>query len=97
MKTADPAINTVIDNIGIMVASEGGSLELLELTDDYMKVKYNAGTNEECPECVPMTDAVYQFMRASLDIHAPTDRHTGSGGLTIVEGWKTISSKKVAI
>ncbi len=71
MKTADPAINSVIDNIGIMVASEGGSLELLELTDDYMKVKYNAGTNEDCPECVPMTDAVYQFMRASLDIHAP--------------------------
>ena len=71
MQTADPAIKTVIDNIGIMVASEGGSLELLELTDDYMKVKYNAGTNEDCPECVPMTDAVYQFMRASLDIHAP--------------------------
>ena len=71
MQTADPAINMVIDNIGIMVASEGGSLELVELADDYMKVKYNAGTNEECPECVPMTDAVYQFMRASLNVHAP--------------------------
>ena len=47
MKTADPAINMVVDNIGIMVASEGGSLELVELTDDYMKIKYNAGTNEE--------------------------------------------------
>lgn len=71
MQATDPAIKTVMDNIGVMVATEGGSLELLELSDDAMKVKYNAGTNEECPECVPMTDAVYQFMRASLDVHAP--------------------------
>lgn len=71
MQATDPAIKTVMDNIGVMVATEGGSLELLELSDDAMKVKYNAGTNEECPECVPMTDAVYQFIRASLDVHAP--------------------------
>ena len=71
MKTADPAINSVMDNIGIMVGSEGGSLELLELTDDSMKVRYVAGTNEDCPECVPMTDAVYQFMKAALEVHAP--------------------------
>ena len=71
MQATDPAIKTVMDNIGVMVATEGGSLELLELSDDAIKVKYNAGTNEECPECVPMADAVYQFMRASLDVHAP--------------------------
>ena len=71
MQASDPAIKTVMDNIGVMVATEGGSLELLDLSDDTMKVKYIAGTNEECPECVPMTDAVYQFMRASLDVHAP--------------------------
>ncbi len=75
MKTADPAINTVMDNIGVMVGSEGGSLELLELTSDTMKVKYVAGSNEECPECVPMTDAVYQFMKASLEVHAPRIKH----------------------
>ena len=71
METTDPAIKTVLDNIGVMVATEGGRLQLLELSDDAMKVQYVAGTNEECPECVPMTDAVYQFMRASLDVHAP--------------------------
>lgn len=71
METSDPAIKTVLDNIGVMVATEGGRLDLLELSDDAMKVQYVAGTNEECPECVPMTDAVYQFMRASLDVHAP--------------------------
>lgn len=71
MQTTDPAIKTVMDNIGVMVATEGGSLELLDLSADSMKVKYIPGTNEECPECVPMTDAVYQFMRASLNVHAP--------------------------
>ena len=71
MQTTDPAIKTVMDNIGVMVGTEGGRLELLELSDDAMKVQYVAGTNEECPECVPMTDAVYTFMRASLDVHAP--------------------------
>lgn len=71
MDTSDPAIKTVMDNIGVMVGTEGGKLELLELSDEAMKVKYVAGTNEDCPECVPMTDAVYQFMRASLDVHAP--------------------------
>ena len=71
MQTTDPAIKTVMDNIGVMVGTEGGRLELLELSDDAMKVQYYAGTNEECPECVPMTDAVYTFMRASLDVHAP--------------------------
>ena len=71
MQTTDPAIKTVMDNIGVMVGTEGGRLELLELSDDAMKVLYVAGTNEECPECVPMTDAVYTFMRASLDVHAP--------------------------
>ena len=73
-QTYDPAIKTVMDNIGVMVATEGGRLELLEISDDAMKVKYIAGTNEECPECVPMTDAVYAFMRASLDVHAPRIR-----------------------
>ena len=71
IQTEDQAINSVLENIGTMVASEGGSLELLELDESSMKVKYIAGTNEECPECVPMTDAVWQFMKVALEVHAP--------------------------
>jgi len=47
IQTEDQAINSVLENIGTMVASEGGSLELLELDESSMKVKYIAGTNEE--------------------------------------------------
>ena len=71
IQTEDQAINSVLENIGTMVASEGGSLELLELAESSMKVKYIAGTNEVCPECVPMTDAVWQFMKVALEVHAP--------------------------
>ena len=58
-------------NIGTMVASEGGSLELLELDESSMKVKYIAGINEEYPECVQMTDAVFQFKKVALEVHVP--------------------------
>ncbi len=68
IQTEDQAINSVLENIGTMVASEGGSLELLELDESSMKVKYIAGTNEVCPECVPMTNAVWQFMKVALEI-----------------------------
>ena len=71
IQTEDQAINMVMENIGTLVASEGGTLELLELDTSSMKVKYVAGTNEECPECVPMTDAVWQFMKVALEVHAP--------------------------
>jgi Fe-S cluster biogenesis protein NfuA len=71
IQTEDQAINMVMENIGTLVASEGGTLELLELDASTMKVKYIAGTNEECPECVPMTDAVWQFMKVALEVHAP--------------------------
>ena len=63
MKTADPAINTVIDNIGIMVASEGGSLELLELTDDYMKSQIHRRHKRRLPRMRPDD-------RRRLSIHA---------------------------
>ncbi len=69
--TADPRVNTVLENIETMVASEGGSLEVIDLGETSLKVRYIPGTNKECPECVPMTDAVYQFMKAALEVHAP--------------------------
>ena len=71
IQTEDQAINSVLENIGTMVASEGGSLELLELDESSMKVKYIAGTNEECPECVPDHELVELMMKSSLSTYAP--------------------------
>ncbi len=69
--TADPKINLVLQNIETIVASEGGSLELVELSPPTLRVKYNPGVNEECPECVPTHDAVNRFLSTALKVHAP--------------------------
>ena len=67
----DPGIKFVLDNVQTVVASEGGSLEFLELRDDRLSVRYNKGRNEECPECVPDHDLVHRMMESSLGTYAP--------------------------
>ena len=70
-KTADASVDFVLEQIETMVASEGGSLELVSLDEGSLKVRYMPGVNEDCPECVPTADQVSQFLTASLGIHAP--------------------------
>ena len=67
----DPGLQTVLDNIQTIVASEGGSIELVEITGGRLSVRYNKGVNEECPECVPDHDLVRQMMQTSVSIYAP--------------------------
>jgi Fe-S cluster biogenesis protein NfuA len=69
--TSDTSVDFVLEQIEIMVASEGGTLEVVSLEDNSLKVRYTPGVNEECPECVPTLDMVTQFMTASMGIHAP--------------------------
>ncbi len=69
--TQDGKVDFVLAQIETMVASEGGSLELLSSGESSLKVKYTPGVNEDCPECVPTHDQVRMFMKASLGIHAP--------------------------
>ncbi len=67
----DTGVQTVLDNMQTIVASEGGSLEFLELRESLLNVRYNKGRNDECPECVPDHDMVRQMMQTSLSIYAP--------------------------
>ena len=69
--SVDPGIRFVLDNIRPVVASEGGSLDVLELRDGRLTVRYNKGHNEECPECVPDHDLVRRMMQTSISVHAP--------------------------
>lgn len=69
--TSNEKVDFVLEQIETMVASEGGSLELVSAGDDSLTVKYIPGVNEECPECVPTLEQVTQFLTASLQIHAP--------------------------
>ena len=67
----DPGVKFVLDNVDTVVASEGGSLEFLELRDGRLSVRYNKGRNDECPECVPDHELVSQMMESSLSTYAP--------------------------
>ena len=67
----DPSVQSILDNIQIIVASEGGSLEFVDLRSGRLTVKYHKGVNEECPECVPDHQLVEQMFRTSLTTYAP--------------------------
>ena len=70
-KTEDPKVDLVLQSVGTIVASEGGTLELVKLSPQSLWVKYNPGVNKECPECVPTHETVSLFISTSLKIHAP--------------------------
>ena len=69
--TADPRVDFVLEQIETMVATEGGSLELLSSDDNSLELRYEPGVNEDCPDCVPTYEQVTMFLNASLKIHAP--------------------------
>ena len=69
--SVDPGVKFVLDNIQTVVASEGGSLELLGLQDGRLSVRYNKGRNDDCPECVPDHQLVKMMMERSLSTYAP--------------------------
>jgi len=67
----DPGVQMVLKNVQIVVGSEGGSVEVVELRNGRLTIKYNKGVNEECPECVPDHDLVKQMMQTSIKTYAP--------------------------
>ena len=67
----DLGVQTVLENMETIVASEGGTLQFLSLDDCSLSVKYIKGVNEECPECVPDHAMVKMMMENSLSIYAP--------------------------
>ena len=69
--TTDPGVQAILDNIQVIVASEGGSLEFVDLQGDRLTVKYHKGVNEECPECVPDHELVETLLRSSMTNFAP--------------------------
>ena len=67
----DPGLQMIIDNVQIVVASEGGNIEFVELRDGLLTIKYHKGVNEECPECVPDHELVTQMFETSIPTYAP--------------------------
>ena len=67
----DSGVQTVLENMQTIVASEGGNLEVLSSDDTSIEIKYVKGVNEECTECVPDHEMVKMMIESSLSIYAP--------------------------
>lgn len=69
--TIDPAIQSVLDNIQIIAASEGGSVKFIEARGGKLTVEYTPGVNEDCPECVPDHALIGMMLKSSVGVLAP--------------------------
>ena len=67
----DPGLQSVLDNIQVIAASEGGSIEFVESRGGKLTIEYTPGVNEECPECVPTHDLIEMMVKSSMGILAP--------------------------
>ncbi len=68
---ADPGLQSALDNIQVIAASEGGSIRLLDSSGGKVTIEYTPGVNEECPECVPTHELIEMMLTSSLGILAP--------------------------
>ena len=67
----DPRVKNVLDTFGQILASDGGSLELLNIADGVARVRYVPGNNEECPECVMTPEGLRGLLLEALQTQAP--------------------------
>ena len=67
----DPGLQTVLDNIQVIAASEGGSIQFIESRGGKLTIEYTPGVNEDCPECVPTHDMIEMMLKSSTSILTP--------------------------
>ena len=67
----DPGLQSVVDNIQVIAASEGGSIRFIDSRAGKLTVEYTPGVNEECPECVPTHDLIRMMLQTSVSVLAP--------------------------
>ena len=67
----DPGLQSVLDNVQVIAASEGGSIRFVESKGGTLTVEYTLGVNEDCPECVPTHDLIEMMLKTSVNVLAP--------------------------
>ena len=67
----DSGLQSVLDNIQVIAASEGGSIQFIESRAGRLTVEYTPGVNEDCPECVPTHDLIQMMLKSSVGVLAP--------------------------
>ena len=63
----DPRIAFVLENMRMVVEdNEGAVVEFVSFENGVLTVRYEEGTNEECPECVMPPDAFRELLLDAL-------------------------------
>ena len=62
----------VIEQFAEIVRPDGGSLELLAVEGDLLRVAYQPGQNEQCESCVLGPDELGEMLRAAVAEHDPS-------------------------
>ena len=68
------AIASVIEAFDEIVKPEGGSVSLVSVEEDVLRVAYAKGVNEQCAECIMEPDALAGMMKDMLVDQAPQIR-----------------------
>lgn len=66
------AARQVVEQFHEIVKPEGGSVSLLGIEGGVLRVRYVAGVNDECAECVMEPDALSTMMKDMLGTLDPT-------------------------
>jgi Fe-S cluster biogenesis protein NfuA len=64
-------IEAVVQTFDEIVKPEGGSIKVLAVEGERLRVAYAAGVNEDCPQCVMEPEALGAMMQDMLKQHAP--------------------------
>ena len=67
-------IQAVIEAFDEIVKPDGGSVSLLAVEEDVLRVAYAKGVNQQCVECIMEPDALAGMMKDMLADQAPQIR-----------------------
>jgi hypothetical protein len=62
-------VRLVVEQFQEIVRPDGGSLELLGIEGDTLRIAYRPGTNERCAECVITPDSLRDMLLDVLPEH----------------------------
>ena len=62
---------TVIEHFNEIVRPDGGSVELIAVEGETLRVAYAPGTNEQCATCVISPTDLGDMLREALAMHDP--------------------------
>jgi Fe-S cluster biogenesis protein NfuA len=68
------AVQRVIEQFGEIVRPDGGSVELLSVEGDTLRVAYRPGHNEQCASCVISPENLRDMLLDVLPQHDPSIR-----------------------